>query len=285
MIFSQWMRKAMVVAGIWLGAGVAPALAENARVPTMDAATQARLAEVLAGDHRSAANKARDVYRHPAETLAFFGLQQDQTVVELWPGGGWYTEILAPVLKDTGTYYAAGFDPESRVDFFRQAAKRFEETFTSKPETYGTINTTVLAPGQTDIAPEGSADLVVSFRNLHNWIGMDNAAEYLAAVAKALKPGGYFGITDHRLPEDRDAEKGIAGGYVAETAAIALIEEAGLRLVDTSEVNANPKDTADYEKGVWTLPPRLTLGETDRAKYIAIGESDRFTLLFQKPVD
>jgi len=228
----------------------------------------------LAGTHRSDANKARDQYRHPKETLVFFGLKPDMTVVELWAGGGWYTEVLAPVLKDKGTYYTAQ----------ASANAKFQEKLAANPALYGKVKTSVLAPGSTDIAPAGSADLVLTFRNIHNWMGRDFATEAFGAAFRALKPGGILGVVEHRgnpaVPQDPKA----GNGYVNEDYAIKMIEAAGFKLLARSEVNANPKDTKDYEKGVWTLPPTYTLGDTDRAKYAAIGESDRFTLKFQKPL-
>jgi predicted methyltransferase len=254
------------------------------KLPQTDAATAAAIDGALAGSHRSAANKARDVYRHPKETLTFFGLRRDMTVVELWPGsGGWYTEVLAPVLKDKGKLYAAHVDPVDAPPGGRDGLKSYKDKLAANPDLYGKVDVTVLWNKGADIAPPGSADMVVTFRNIHNWMGRDWAPQAFAAAYQALKPGGVFGVEEHRgnpaVPQDPKA----ASGYVNEDYAIKMIEAAGFKLVDRSEINANPKDTKDYEKGVWTLPPNYRMGDVDRAKYTAIGESDRFTLKFVKP--
>lgn len=243
----------------------------------------AALSKILAGEHRSDANKARDRYRHPIETLAFFEVGDDMTVVEVFPGGGWYTEILAPWLKDKGTYYAAGNDPESPSKFSRESAKSFKEKMASNT-IYSKVNITVLEPPtHTTIAPAGSADRVLTFRNIHNWMKAGTADDVFAAMYRALKPGGILGVVEHRgnpqLAQDPQANS----GYVNQDYAIKLAEKAGFKFVASSEINANPKDTKDYEKGVWTLPPTLALKDKDRDVYLAIGESDRFTLKFVKP--
>jgi predicted methyltransferase len=258
--------------------------AGDSGLPKTDAATSNAIDAALAGAHRSDANKARDAYRHPKETLTFFGLRRDMTVVELWPGtGGWYTEVLGPVLKDQGTLYAAHVDPVDAPQNARDGLATYKAKLAANPEVYGNVHVTVLWGKGADIAPPGSADMVVTFRNIHNWMGRGWAPEAFAAAYKALKPGGVFGVEEHRgnpaVPQDPKA----ANGYVNEDYAIKLIEAAGFKLVDRSEINANPKDTKDYEKGVWTLPPNYRLGDVDRAKYAAIGESDRFTLKFVKP--
>ncbi|HJS22233.1 MAG TPA: hypothetical protein VJ764_06210 [Steroidobacteraceae bacterium] len=256
----------------------------DSALPQTDAATGAAIDAALAGSHRSAANKARDVYRHPKQTLTFFGLRQDMTVVELWPGaGGWYTEVLAPILKDRGTLYAAHIDPVDAPQGGRDGLKAYQDKLAANPQLYGKVKVTVLWNKGADIAPPSSADMVVTFRNVHNWMGREWAPQAFAAAYKALKPGGVFGVEEHRgnpaVPQDPKA----ANGYVNEDYAIKMIEAAGFKLVDRSEINANPKDTKDYEKGVWTLPPNYRMGDVDRAKYAAIGESDRFTLRFVKP--
>ena len=258
--------------------------AGDSGLPKTDAPTAAAIDAALAGAHRSDANKARDAYRHPKETLTFFGLRREMTVVELWPGtGGWYTEVLGPVLKDEGTLYAAHVDPVDAPQNARDGLATYKAKLAAKPEVYGDVHVTVLWGKGADVAPPGSADMVVTFRNIHNWMGRGWAPEAFAAAYKALKPGGVFGVEEHRgnpaVPQDPKA----ANGYVNEDYAIKLIEAAGFKLVDRSEINANPKDTKDYEKGVWTLPPNYRLGDVDRAKYAAIGESDRFTLKFVKP--
>jgi len=239
---------------------------------------------ILAGSHRSDTDKARDQYRHPLETLSFFGVKDNMTVVEVVPGGGWYTDILAPFLKERGTYYAAGFDPESDVEYMKKGAQQFKEKLAAKPELFGGAKVTILSPPtKTDIAPEGSADVVLTFRNIHNWMANDQAGTVFKAMYRALKPGGVLGVVEHRgnptVPQDPKA----ASGYVREDAVIKLAEDAGFKLAGKSEINANPKDTKDYAQGVWTLPPVLRLKDVDKDKYLAIGESDRMTLKFVKP--
>ena len=246
--------------------------------------TAADLDRILAGDQRSDANRARDVYRHPKETLLFFGIRPEQTVVEVWPGGGWYTEIIAPLVAEKGKFYAAQVVPNPESKGTTAALKAYADKLAARPDLYGKVTVTAMGPGSTaDIAPPGSVDLVVTFRNIHNWMGRDYAPAAFAAMYKALKPGGTLGVVEHRgnpaVPQDPKAKS----GYINEDYAIRMIEAAGFRLVAKSEANANPKDTRDYEKGVWTLPPTYALGDTDRAKYAAIGESDRFTLKFIKP--
>lgn len=232
-----------------------------------------------AGEHRSADNKARDAYRHPVETLTFFGLEPDMTVVELWPGGGWYTEILAPVLKDEGKLYAASWDPTLDSEYVQTNLAKYKEKIADR-DVYGDVELTVLGRGKTDIAPAGSADLVVTFRNMHSW-GDEFAAEVLAAAYEALKPGGVLGVVQHRADPDSPPDPDERTGYFSEARAIELAEAAGFELVASSDINANPKDTKDYESGVWALPPSLRDGADP--KYLEIGESDRFTLKFAKP--
>jgi len=233
------------------------------------------LKAAVAADHRTVGNVARDVYRHPYETLSFFGIKPTDTVVELSPGGGWYTEILAPYLRDAGQLYAAA--PEGG---------RFKAKMDSMG-VYSKVKLTVFDPakGLLDIAPPGSADAVLTFRNVHNWMGQaeDKAPAVFAAAFKALKPGGVLGVEEHRLPASRTQDPKAKSGYVQEAVVIKYAEAAGFKLAGKSEVNANPKDTADHPDGVWTLPPTYALKDKDRAKYQAIGESDRMTLKFVKP--
>nr|WP_089218013.1 class I SAM-dependent methyltransferase [Sphingomonas laterariae] len=243
------------------------------------AVISAPVATAVADSRRKEANRARDQYRHPAETLSYFGIQPDQTVVEIWPSAGWYTEILAPMLKDKGRYIAAAQPPGK----YRTAT---ETLVSSDPARFGKVEITTLdpkAPGE--IAPAGSADAVLTFRNVHNFLmtGDAEAQAIFASFYKALKPGGVLGVVDHRLPEGRDAAAEKTSGYVKTSTIVRLATAAGFKLVGQSEINANPKDKADYPKGVWTLPPVLTEGDADRAKYLAIGESDRATLKFVKP--
>jgi predicted methyltransferase len=235
----------------------------------------------LAGAHRSEANRARDQYRNPEKTLSFFGLRPDMTVVEVSPGGGWYTEVLAPLVKD-GKLYAAHANPAAS-ERAAQAVAKFKEKLAANP-VYTSVTVTSFGKDHYDsLAPAGSADMVLTFRNVHNWYSADFAPQAFQAFYKALKPGGVLGVVEHRLPEDRPDEAMKTSGYMKTSAVIKLAEDAGFKLAGQSEVNANPKDTADWPKGVWTLPPNFAEGDTDRAKYAAIGESDRMTLKFVKP--
>jgi predicted methyltransferase len=241
---------------------------------------------ILRADHRSAEQRARDPFRHPQETLEFFGLRPDMTVVEVWPGNGWYTEILAPLLRDRGTLYAAQLDPAGG-NYAKTTVDAFRARLASRPDLYGKVIVTTLAPppSKEAIAPAGTVDMVVTFRNLHNWMMFGWQREALQSMYAALKPGGVLGVVEHRgnakLPQDPRA----ASGYVNEDYAIQLIESIGFKLVASSPVNANPRDTKDYERGVWALPPSYANGATDRARFEGIGESDRFTLKFVKPND
>jgi predicted methyltransferase len=241
------------------------------------------LEQILKGSHRSAENAARDSHRHPAETLAFFGIRPNMTVVEIWPGGGWYAEILAPYLREQGTYIAAGFNGENQSKpYYAKGAQRLRDKFAAQPELYDRAKVTVLdPPTRLDIATPASADMVLTFRNVHNWMDGDVDAVF-SAFFRALKPGGVLGVVEHRLKKAPEQETG-ESGYVSEALVIALAEKAGFRLVEKSELNANPRDTADHPKGVWTLPPTLALKDVDREKYLQIGESDRMTLKFVKP--
>jgi predicted methyltransferase len=278
----------LIVAAAITGCASAPAelpAAPPAAPPVArDAATAAAIEQVLAGEHRSAANRARDAYRHPLDTLLFFGIKPDMTVVETWPGtGGWYTEILAPLLAANGKLFTAQTPAAPGNGFITSGLKAFGDKLAARPDLYGKIEVTSLGPGSDAIAPAGGADMVVTVRNLHNWMAMGFAPEAFAALFKALKPGGILGVVEHRGSPDKPQDPRAATGYVNEDFAIAMIEAAGFEFVARSEINANPKDTKNYEQGVWTLPPDYRLGNRERAKYEAIGESDRFTLKFRKP--
>ena len=241
------------------------------------------LKAAIASSARAPANVARDAARHPYETLTFFGIRPDMTVVELAPGGGWYTEILAPYLRDKGKLIAAGESPTSEHEGARRYANNFTRKLADNPALFAKVERSVFEPPRKyAIAAPSSVDMVLTFRNLHNWTnaGDDKVRELLSEVRKVLKPGGVLGVVDHRLPASRAA--GSTGGYLHEAYVIKLIEGAGFKLAAKSEVNANPKDTADYAKGVWALPPSLSNGQVDREKYLAIGESDRMTLKFVK---
>ncbi len=236
---------------------------------------------LLSATHRSPSNVVRDPYRHPAETLAFFGIQAHHTVIEVLPGSsGYYLEILAPWLKDKGHYIAADRD-DSLPQYIPDHLKLLQR-LKDEPRLYDQVQVTPFRADKHRIAPDGSADVVISFRNLHNWIERNELQESLRAFHRALKPGGVLGIVDHRGRTDQTQAEQITSGYVRQDVAVALIEQAGFQLVATSEVNANPKDTKDHPEGVWTLPPGYRLKDKDRSKYEAMGESDRFTLRFVK---
>jgi predicted methyltransferase len=241
----------------------------------------------MSGSHRDPGNSARNQYRHPKETLTFFGLDVSMTVVEIWPSGGWYTEILAPVLRDKGKYYAAGFALTAKrtPEWRKKMQREFQKKLDARPELYDQVTVTELSiPERTEMAPPGSADRVLTFRNVHNWMKGDYAPEMFEAMFNALKLGGVLGVVEHRAPKGSSRDRMILSGYVTEAHVKKLAIAAGFRFVASSEINANPKDTADHPSGVWTLPPTLRLGEKDRAKYLSIGESDRMTLRFVKPV-
>jgi predicted methyltransferase len=269
-----------VIAGAWF------ALALMSVGPVHAADTAQRLDEILAGPHRNAANAVRDKYRHPKEGLLFFGIQPNMTVVEVWPSAGWWTEILGPLLRDDGKYYAAWFPTEwpKTPGYLKEREKDFDGMLTARPDLYGkVIKTKLLAPDYVDIAPKGSADMVLTFRNVHNWAKAGNADAMFKAFYDALRPGGILGVVDHRAKPGTPFQQQIDSGYLTEEYVISTAEKAGFKLAAKSEVNANPKDTKDYPGGVWTLPPTLREGDKDREKYLAIGESDRMTLKFVKP--
>lgn len=241
--------------------------------------------QALEGSHRSVEHKARDVYRHPEQTLAFFDVQADMSVVEIWPGGaGWYTEILAPYLKDKGQLYAAHFSTDAKVPYFKTSLAKFLAKTEKRPDIYGNIKLTVLQPLQhMQIAPENSVDRVLTFRNVHNWMKSGHAASVFKAMYNALKPGGILGVVEHRNSSMGEQDPEAKSGYVTEDYVISLARNAGFNFLAKSEINANPKDNTDHPKGVWTLPPTLRLGAQDKEKYLAIGESDRMTIKFVKP--
>jgi predicted methyltransferase len=250
---------------------------------TQRSADTTALDRLLAASHRTAENRARDRQRHPSETLSFFGIRENMTVVEVWPGGGWYTELLAPYLRERGRLYAAHLDPAAS-EYARKTVDAFRAKLASRPDVYDKVIVTTLAapPAANAIAPPASADMIVTFRNLHNWMMFGWQREAFAAMHAALKPGGTLGVVEHRADPDQPQDPKAASGYVSERYAIELIESVGFELVAASQVNANPQDTRDYEKGVWTLPPTFAAGAANRDRYAAIGESDRFTLKFVK---
>ena len=236
------------------------------------------------GTHRSQAHQERDRYRHPGETLLFFGLKPDMTVVEITPGGGWYTEILAPVLRDQGKYYAASYliTPDS-VEYFRRMDANYRAKLASEPDVYDKVELVHFDPKAPVFAPPGSADMVLTFRNVHNWAQSGRAELMFRGFAAALKPGGVLGVVEHRARPGTPFKQQVTSGYMTEEYVIEMARNAGFRLVGTSEINANPKDTTDHPGGVWNLPPNLrNVVEADIPKMMAIGESDRMTLKFVK---
>ena len=244
-----------------------------------------QLDQVLAGDQRSEESRARDPYRHPKETLLFFGIRSDMRVAEIFPGAnGWYSEIIGPLLAQRGKFYAVQWEANPEAKFIAEGIKAYTAKLAAHPQLYGNVTQTALGPNSLTIAPPGSLDMVLTFRNIHNWMARDFQPAAIKAMFEALKPGGILGVVEHRgnaeIPQDPKAKN----GYVNEDYAIKLFQDAGFELLAKSEINANPNDTKDYEQGVWTLPPTYRLGATDREKYAAIGESDRFTLKFRRPM-
>ena len=225
----------------------------------------------------------RDIYRHPSETLAFFGVESNMTVVEVWPGGGWYTEILAPHLA-TGKLYAAHFPRDSAIPYLVKSRHFFEKKMQASAAAYSNVTLSEFNPDRAMLSvPDGSADRVLTFRNVHNWLRNKSEAQAFHLFFKALKPGGVLGLVEHRAKPGTDWETMAESGYMTEAYVIALAEKAGFVLEAKSDINANSKDSANHPKGVWSLPPSFRMGKTDRAHYRAIGESDRMTLRFKKP--
>ena len=253
--------------------------------PTSGTASAA-LDTALAGPQRTDKAKARDVYRHPKETLQFFDVETSQTVLEIAPGGGWYTDILAPYLHDSGTLYEAQYESPSPAAAEEEKANRaaFEKKLAATPAVYGKVVDGTLRGGQFSGFPaSGNVDRVLTFRNIHNWIEDGEIDANLRAFYAALKPGGVLGVEEHRARPDTSVQTMITTGYVTEAYVIQHAQAAGFVLAARSEVNSNPRDTKDYPNGVWSLPPTYEGGDTDRARFAAIGESDRMTLKFVKP--
>ena len=247
------------------------------------------LEKAVQDDSRTERYVKRDEARHPVETLEFFELAPTMTVVEIWPGGGYYTEILAPYLSESGQLYAAHFPQNSGSDYSQRSLEKFTDRIQTEA-VFGNVEITEFAPLtdlESDIAPPNSADRVLTFRNLHNWYmsgGEEAVRDAFSQFWRALKPDGILGVVDHRLPSNASADAMAESGYVHQQWVIDIAEQAGFELVEASEINANPKDTADHPNGVWNLPPTLNVNEGDDAEiYKAIGESDRFTLKFRKP--
>jgi predicted methyltransferase len=245
------------------------------------------LGQALSGDHRSDESRARDVYRHPAETLAFFGVRDDMSVVEIWPGPrGWYTEILAPLLRENGKLYAAQFPPDSDIPFYTRSLEKYRNKLASRPDVYDRVEITYLYPPEhTAIAPPGSADAVLTFRNVHNWAKAGNADAVFRAMYEALKPGGILGVVEHRARPGLSLEEQISNGYMTEKYVIDSATAAGFAFEASSDINANPRDSTDHPAGVWSLPPTLRNGQDKIDYYLEIGESDRMTLKFIKPAN
>jgi len=230
---------------------------------------------------RSAANRARDIYRHPLEVLTFFGVRNNATVVEIWPApDGYWTEILAPYLKDHGHYIAAWFED---TPSHHRANEVFAAKLEAAPALFGKIEIKVFAGERHEIAPPESADFVLTFRNLHNWMADGEEAQAFRTFYHALKPGGILGLVEHRAPADQPQDPLAKSGYVRQDVAIEFAKDAGFQFLGSSEADANPKDTKDYSAGVWALPPVFRLKDQDHDKYAEIGESDRFVLKFMKP--
>ena len=238
---------------------------------------------ILAGSQRTEADRSRDAYRHPKETLLFFGIRPQMRVLQVWPESGWYTAIIAPLLQAQGRYIGGVIAPDPGSRFLAARLAGYRRLLASRPDLYGKVKVVTFPLDGGDVLPPRSVDMVLSFCDLHEWMALGDAQQALATIYRALAPGGVFGVVDNRgnpaLPQDPRAK----AGYVRQDYAIGMIQAAGFRLVATSQVNANPNDTKDYPAGVWALPPDYRLGNVDRARYQAIGESDRFTLKFIKP--
>lgn len=275
-----------------LGACRRPAETKDAAAPSVAGPPEGSLDWAIQGPWR-AADRSRDEWRHPMETLRFFGLQARMTVIDFWPGSGWYTEILAPYLaRGGGVYYAAGFPTGAGADPAQAALMaNYEQRFTADPDRYGQIRFSAFGPTTGPVAPAGTADLALFMRNIHAWMAAGIAEKAFADAYAALRPGGVLGIEQHRLAPDEDQDPAAANGYVQESFVRQLAAEAGFIFVAASEINANETDTKDHPFGVETLPPqRLTAPQGsppdptfDRAPYDEIGESDRMTLKFRKP--
>jgi predicted methyltransferase len=286
---SRVLIRVLAAALASIGCGLLAAASSGAdatdSTDATDAETASAIAKASVGSHRSAQNIARNDYRHPVETLSFFGLRSDMTVIEALPGGAlWYAEILAPVLRENGQYIAADYDPmlPDQPDYRLEGHKKIVDRIAGEPDVFGPAKIVKLtAPTSIDLGEPGSADMVLTFRSNHGWIRDDAIDEVYAAFFEVLRPGGVLGVVQHRAGDLTDTST--FNGYVKQDRVIELASAAGFVLEETSEINANPKDTANYPGGVWTLPPSLRLGGEDKATYLAIGESDRMTLRFRKP--
>jgi predicted methyltransferase len=262
-----------------------------------DLPVEARIERAMLGDHRPAANVERNRYRHPVGTLTFLGLQDGMTVMEIWPGGGWYTEVLAPVVRHHGQFIVAGYDVDvpDQPEYRYRLQKSLLDTFAAHPELYDQVAVVPFSPPESSsLGAAESVDLVLTFRNAHGWVGGGIAESVFAEFARVLKPGGILGVVQHRAAEGADPAVTAEMGYLSEAVVIDLARKAGLYLEARSEVNANPADSRDHEQGVWSLPPGYAVcneleaedeASACRARFAAIGESDRMTLRFRKPLD
>lgn len=273
------MRLSVVIVLLITGLGL---------VASVSGCDRALKTDTLKAAHRTPEFVLRDQYRHPFETLKFFDVQPGATVVEIWPGKGWYTEVLVPYLateaSKKGVLYAAHFPTGVGVDYYDTNHALFVEKLAVHPDVYGQVKMAAFDPKRNQLTvPEGSADHVLTFRNVHNWLRSESEAKAFELFYKALKPGGILGVVEHRAPEKMDWGTMKTSGYMTEQYVIDLAQKAGFILEAKSEINSNAKDTKNHPKGVWTLPPSLRLKEQGREKYLAIGESDRMTLKFRKP--
>ncbi len=280
------MNRLSLGLAVLVALAASPSLLAQTATNSASASETAVLDNVVQGSWRDPANVARDAYRHPQQTLAFFGLAPQQTVIETTPGGGWYAEILAPYLHDSGHYIAAVVDPAAMAegkgrDYQQKNKTSLESKFAAAPAQYGKTQVVAYDPKAPVFGPADSADLVLTFRNVHNWRSSGQAEGMFKGFFAVLKPGGILGVAEHRAKADVPADD--KSGYVGEAQVIAMAEAAGFKLAEKSEINANPRDTKDHPNGVWTLPPGNNHDAVDDAKYKAIGESDRMTLRFVKP--
>ena len=263
-----------------------PAPAESAAEPAAAPVASITLDQAVAGAWRSAEASARDGYRHPKETLEFFGIQPQMSVLEITPGGGWYAEILAPYLRAGGSYFGAIIDPatassEGARDYYTRSNQGLRDKLAAAPEQFGAADLIEFDLNSPVFGAPGSLDAVLTFRNVHNWMNNGSAPGMFAGFFAVLKPGGVLGVVEHRA--NADVPEGDRSGYMSEAQVIKLATDAGFVLEEKSEINANPLDTKDHPNGVWTLPPSNRHDEADAEKYQAIGESDRMTLRFRKP--
>ena len=253
----------------------------EAKYPT----ARAGLMAAMASQDRKPGDADRDRYRHPLETLTFFGLQPTMTVVDIYPGEGWYTELLAPTLAARGHLIDVGSDPHGPEESGSTWGARHYQAFLEKaPELYGKVQFLGVDSKAPALNLDGTVDMVLVMREVHNMVPSRNNTldKWLAEIHKALKPHGILGIEEHRAPKDADPVASAKNGYLPEAYVVEQVEAAGFKLVKASEINANPKDTKDYKDGVWTLPPSFAGPPADHDRFAAIGESDRMTLKFVK---